>query len=189
MTEKEFLARAAAGMPIEAGTPAHQMMHALSRRALRITAEINGPYHSPEELRALMSELTGCALGEDFGLFPPFHTDCGLNTRIGRGTFINMGCCFQDWGGIVIGDDCLIGHNCTICTVNHEQDPARRADMSCSPVRIEDRVWIGANVTILPGVTIGEGAIVAAGAVVTRDVAPRTIAGGVPARTIKHIDK
>ena len=54
---------------------------------------------------------------------------------------------------------------------------------------LQDKVWLGANVTVLPGVTIGEGAIVAAGAVVTKDVAPRTIVGGVPAKFIKKIEK
>lgn len=59
--------------------------------------------------------------------------------------------------------------------------------MTFKPIRIEDKVWFGANVTICPGVTIGEGAIVAAGAVVTKDVAPRTIVGGVPAKFIKKL--
>ncbi len=187
MTETEFLKYASAGNLIVAGSAPHQTMHSMSRRALRLTAQINGSYHSPEELRQMMSELTGKPLDEGFGLFPPFYTDCGLNITIGRHTFINMGCSFQDWGGIIIGDDCLIGHNCTICTVNHSKDPGRRADMTCSPVIIGDKVWIGANVTILPGVTVGHGAIIAAGAVVTRDVAPETIVGGVPARLINKL--
>ncbi|MDE6416585.1 MAG: sugar O-acetyltransferase [Duncaniella sp.] len=188
MTEREFLKFASEGNLIVAGTPDHGNMHALSQRALKLTAEINGKYHSPDELRTLMSELIGKPLDESFGLFPPFHTDCGLNTTIGRRTFINMGCSFQDWGGITIGDDCLIGHNCTICTVNHSKNPGRRGDMVCSGVKIGNSVWIGANVTILPGVTIGDGAIIAAGAVVSRDVEPFTIAGGIPARKIKDIE-
>lgn len=187
MTETEFLRHTAGGNPVEAGSPGHLLMHSLSQRALRITAEINGAYHEPDELRRLMSELTGRELDDSFGLFPPFHTDCGRNISIGARSFINMGCTFQDWGGIEIGDDCLIGHNCTICTVNHSKHPDRSADMTFAPVRIADKVWIGANVTILPGVTIGEGTIVAAGAIVTKDVEPESIAAGIPARTIKRL--
>lgn len=188
MTESEFLNYTSSGNLIKSGSPIHKIMHSMSQRALRLTAAINNSYHSPEELRVLMSELIGKTIDESFGLFPPFYTDCGQNISIGKGTFINMGCKFQDWGGIEIGNDCLIGHNCTICTVNHSKDPLLRGDMTCSPVKIGDRVWIGANVTILPGVTIGDGAIVAAGAVVTKDVAPDTIYGGVPAKYIKDVE-
>lgn len=189
MTDKEFLTYASEGRLIAAGSPAHQAMHGMSQNALRMTTAINSSYHTPDELRQLMSELIGKQLDDSFGMFPPFYTDCGKNISIGKGTFINMGCSFQDWGGIEIGCGCLIGHNCTICTVNHSKAPDRRGDMTCHPVKIEDNVWIGANVTILPGVTIGKGAIVAAGAVVNKDVAPYTIAGGVPAVTIKTIEK
>ena len=124
---------------------------------------------------------------ETVGMFPPFYTDFGRNTVVGERTFINAGCKFQDQGGIVIGDDCLIGHNATLCTINHAQDPDRRGDMEFHPISIGNKVWLGANVTILPGVTIGEGAIVAAGAVVNKDVPARTIVGGVPAKVIKKI--
>lgn len=188
MTEQEFLKYASEGNLIVAGSPTHHMMHGLSQRALVKTTEINSTYHAPDELRRLMSDLIGKPLDEGFGLFPPFYTDCGMNTKIGKGTFINMGCSFQDWGGIEIGDKCLIGHNCTICTVNHSQNPDNRGDMICSPVKIGNKVWVGANVTILPGVSIGDGAIIAAGAVVTKDVEPATIVGGVPAKKIKAIE-
>lgn len=188
MTESEFLEYASSGNIIKVGSPAHIIMHSMSQRALRLTSIINNVYHSPEQLRGLMSELIGKPLDDSFGLFPPFHTDCGQNIRIGHGTFINMGCTFQDWGGIEIGEHCLIGHNCTICTVNHSKNPLQRGDMTCQPVKIGDRVWIGANVTILPGVTICDGAIVAAGAVVTKDIGPDTICGGVPAKYIKSVE-
>lgn len=187
MADKEFLAYAAAGNLIVAGSENQMMMHALSQRALRLTANINSTYHAPAELRALMSELIDSELDEDFGLFPPFYTDCGMNIKIGKGTFINMGCAFQDWGGISIGEGCLIGHNCTICTVNHSKDPAQRGDMVCAPVKLGKHVWVGANVTILPGVTVGDGAIIAAGAVVSKNVEANTIVGGVPAKMIKQI--
>lgn len=187
MTETEFLKFASEGNLIVAGSPVHAIMHSLSQEALKKTANINSAYHTPDELRMLMSDLIGKPLDAGFGMFPPFHTDCGRNIIIGARTFINMGCSFQDWGGIEIGNDCLIGHNCTICTVNHSKDPSRRGDMTCHSVKIGNRVWVGANVTILPGVTVGDGAILAAGAVVSKDVAPYTIVGGVPARKIMDV--
>ena len=93
----------------------------------------------------------------------------------------------QDQGGIYIGNDVLIGHNACLLTLNHEMEPENRADMHPKPIHIEDKAWLGSNVTVLPGVTIGEGAIVAAGAVVTKDVDSNTIVGGVPAKIIKRI--
>jgi len=187
MNDQELLKYPTKWRLVEAGSLTHNAMHSLSQEALRITSLINNSYHTPEELLELMSQLTGKTLDDSFRIFPPFYTDCGKNISIGKRTFINMGCSFQDWGGIEIGSDCLIGHNCTICTVNHSKDPLKRGDMIFDKVVIEDRVWIGANVTILPGVTIGEGAIIAAGAVVNKDVEAHTIAGGVPAKHIKSI--
>ena len=122
-------------------------------------------------------------------MFPPFYTDCGKNTHVGERVFINMGCKFQDQGGIFIDDDALIGHNATLCTLNHLPDPAQRAGMIAKPIHIGKKVWLGANVTILQGVTIGDNAIVAAGAVVTKDVPANAIVGGVPSKVIKMIDK
>ena len=187
MTTKEFLEIMATGNVISGGSPVHVKMHELSQEALRITMQINNAYHNHEEIIALMSELTGIKVHDSFGLFPPFYTDCGKNIRMGKRVFINSGCKFQDQGGITIGDDVLIGHNCVIATLNHVMDPDRRADMVPAPVKIGDKVWVGANVTILQGVTIGEGAIIAAGAVVNKDVPPRSIVGGVPAKIIKSI--
>lgn len=187
MTTAEFIKIMNSGENISGGSPVHAKMHELSQEAIRITMEINNAYHNHNEIIELMSELTGTKIHESFGLFPPFYTDCGKNLHIGKRVFINAGCKFQDQGGITIGDDVLIGHNCVIATLNHAMDPDRRADMIPAPVRIGDKVWIGANATILQGVTIGDGAIIAAGAVVNKNVPPRSIVGGVPARIIKTI--
>ncbi len=188
MELSEFLDAMRSQAEVTANSETHRKMHELSQQALRITAEINGFYHTPEELRALMRELTNGGVGDDLGLFPPFYTDCGKNIRIGKGVFINAGCQFQDQGGITIGDYALIGPKTVIATLNHDMQPEKRANLHPAPVRIGSRVWIGANCTVLPGVTIGDGAVVAAGAVVTKDVAPNTVVGGVPARTIKTIE-
>lgn len=185
----EFLAQMDSGAPVQGGSEAHLFMHGLSQEALRLTAEINGSYHEPEVLRTLFSQLIGRPVDESFALFPPFYTDCGKNIHIGKRVFINMGCKFQDQGGIFVGDGTLIGHNVVLATLNHARAPQDRASMVPAPIHIGQNVWIGANVTVLPGVTIGDGAIVAAGAVVTKDVPANTIVGGVPARVLRTIDE
>ena len=186
MTIDEFRKAMAEVEYIPAGSALHRAFHDFSQEALKITAELNGAYHTPEEVRALMSQLTASEIDESFGLFPPFHTDCGKNTKIGKRVFINAGCQFQDQGGITIGDDVLVGPQTIITTLNHDPDPEKRGGMFAKPVVIGDKVWLGARVTICPGVTIGEGAIVGAGAVVTKDVPPRTVVAGVPAKVIKQ---
>lgn len=172
---------------IVAGSDMHMHMHEAADRARRITSLINGGYHTADELRDLFRELIGGTMGERFGLFPPFYTDYGLNITLGNNVFINSGCCFQDQGGIYIGDNALIGHQVVIATLNHEANPAERGNMKALPVHIGKNVWVGAHATILPGVTVGDGAIIAAGAVVSRDVPPDTVVGGVPARIIRRI--
>lgn len=173
---------------ILANSPEHQAMHADAQRAMRITAELNGKYHEPDEVRRLFSELTGKEVDASFTLFPPFNTDSGKNITVGKNVFFNSGCKFQDQGGICIGDNVLIGHNAVLATINHDTDPRHRGNMTLKPIVIEDDVWIGANVTVLQGVTIGRGAIVAAGSVVTKNVDPYTIVGGVPAKFIKAVE-
>ena len=187
MDLEAFLEHLNSGKPVEGGSEAHLFMHGVSQEALKITAEINGSYHAPEELRALFAQLIGQPVDESFALFPPFHTDCGKNIHIGKNVFLNMGCKFQDQGGIYIGDGALIGHNVVLATLNHAMSPSRRGTMVPAPIRIGKNVWIGSNAAILPGVTIGDGAIVAAGAVVTRDVPENAIVGGVPAKVIRHL--
>lgn len=189
MELEAFLKHLDSGTPVEGGSEAHLFMHGASQEALRITAEINGRYHEPEQLRALFSRLIGRPVDESFALFPPFHTDCGKNIHIGKNVFINMGCKFQDQGGIFIGDGVLIGHNVVLATLNHAMSPNHRGTMVPAPIHIGRNVWIGSNATVLPGVTIGDGAIVAAGAVVSRDVPENTIVGGVPARVMRHLSE
>lgn len=187
MKVDEFRKAMAEARYIPAGSELHLAFHAFSQEALKITAELNGSYHTPQEMRALMSRLTASEIDESFVLFPPFHTDCGKNTKIGKRVFVNAGCQFQDQGGITIGDDVLVGPQTIIATLNHDPDPDKRGGMFAKPVVICEKVWLGARVTICPGVTIGDGAIVAAGAVVTKDVQPRTVVAGVPAKAIKRI--
>ena len=172
---------------IVAGSELHVHLHKTAQRARKITAKMNGSYRSQKKLRKLFSLLTGKAVDEKFIIFPPFSADYGMNITVGKNVFINSGCCFQDQGGIEIGNNALIGQQVVIATLNHDASLEKRGDMIASPVRIGNGVWIGAHATILAGVTVGDGAIIAAGAVVTKNVAPYTVAGGVPAKIIKTI--
>lgn len=185
MELQQFLDHVAAGSVIEAGSEAHQFMHGAAQEALRMCAELNGSYHPPDEVRALLSRLTGQPVVASVMVFPPLYSEFGKNLRLGSNIFVNMGCRFQDTGGITIGDGALIGHGSTLTTLDHEIDPEQRGSMTPAPIVIGRNAWLGAAVTVLPGVTIGEGAVIGAGAVVTRDVPPHTIVGGVPARLIR----
>lgn len=185
---EEFLAHMNAGNRVTAGSPMHLKMVDLAHDAMKITTRLNATYHDPARIRQLMAELTGNPVPESFAMFPPFTTDCGKNTVFGENVFVNSGCRFQDQGGITIGDGCLIGHNCVMATLNHDLAPETRADIQPAPIVLRRNVWVGANVTILPGVTVGENAVIAAGAVVTRDVPGNAIVGGVPAKLIRFLD-
>ncbi len=174
------------GDPLVMGTEAFDCMVSYSQQALRLTAELNSTYHSPEEIRLLMQRITGRKIDGTFKLFPPFYTDFGKNIRLGRHVFINACCCFQDQGGITIGDGTLIGHRVTMATINHGLRPEERHIHHVAPIVIGKNVWIGSGATLLPGVRIGDGAVVAAGAVVSRNVAAGSIVGGVPAVRLRQ---
>lgn len=188
MNTEEFIRIMNSGAEVIAGSEVHMYMTYLSNEAMKITAELNSSYHTPDEIGALMEKLTGRTFPEGAYMFPPFYTDCGKNLKLGKNVFINSGCQFQDQGGITIGEGTLVGPKTVIATLNHRQNPEKRANLIPKPVKIGSKVWIGANVTILPGVNIGDGSIIAAGAVVNKDVDENTIVGGVPAKFIKHIE-
>lgn len=186
MTTEDFIEAMNSGEKVVAGSEVHRHMVMLSNEAMKITCSLNRDYHEPEEIQEMISELTGKAVDESFGMFPPFYTDCGKNLHIGKNVFINSGCHFQDQGGIYIGDGALIGHCVVLATLDHAMDPRNRGDLYPAPIHIGKNVWIGSNVTVTKGVTIGDGAVIAAGAVVTKDIPAGCVAGGVPAKVLKE---
>lgn len=165
----------------------HHFMDEMSEEARRVTFTLNGSYHTPDEVRGLLSRLFGKEVDPSLRVFPPFYTDFGKNIKIGKNVFINACCHFQDHGGVVIGDDCQIGHNVVFATLNHGLAPEDRKTTYPAPIVLGKNVWIGSNATILQGVTINDNAVVAAGAVVTKNVAANTVVGGVPAKFIQNI--
>lgn len=187
MATPDIFQRELAGEVIPLTDPEYPKIAALITQAQRLIAELNTGYHDGDEVRALFSRLTGHEVDASFELLPPFYTDFGRNIRVGRNVFINHGCEFMDRGGITIGDDVLFGPKVNLVTINHPLDPATRRATYCAPIVIKKGAWLGAAVSVMPGVTIGENAVVAANAVVTRDVPDNTIVGGVPAMVIKPL--
>ena len=185
MTLDEFLQYAQQRKPFEEPEML-RLMNEMSDEARRITCRLNAEYHTPDEIRALLSELFGRRVDSSLRVFPPFYTDFGKNIHLGREVFINACCCFQDQGGISIGDGTLIGHRVVIATINHGLRPEERMEHHIAPVRVGRNVWIGSGSILLPGVTIGDGATVAAGAVVTKDVPEGAVVGGVPAKILRQ---
>ncbi|WP_218278968.1 acyltransferase [Pseudomonas sp. LB-090624] len=130
---------------------------------------------------------------------------CGKNLYIGRGVAlksigkivvgdnvsIHESCYIDAVGGLRIGSNVSIAHQTSILTFNHTWAdpnlPIKYNPIELSPVEIDDDVWIGCGVRVMPGIVIGKRAVVAAGSVVTRDVPPATVVAGVPAKVIKRL--
>ncbi|WP_286007984.1 DapH/DapD/GlmU-related protein [Barnesiella viscericola] len=187
MTLQEFLQHTAERKPLR-GAEIGQFMNEMSDEARRITCQMNNAYHTPDEIRKLLAQLTGQPVPDTVRVFPPLYADFGKNIHLGENVFINDCCHFQDHGGITLGDGCQIGHGVVFATLNHGLAPEDRQTTYPAPIVLGRNVWVGANATILQGVTIGDNAVVAAGAVVTKDVATNTVVGGVPARLIHVIE-
>lgn len=115
-------------------------------------------------------------------------SELGPNIVIGSRVFMGRGCQFLIQSSIEIGDDCSIATGCKFIDFDHCTDdlnvPINTQNCERYPIRIQDDVWLGTNVVVLRGVTIGSGAVIAAGAVVTKQVPPYEIWGGVPAKRI-----
>ena len=186
MNTEQFKKEMKKGTVVVANSELHLHMFEMGEMTRKITAEINNQYNPPKKIQELFSRLIGQKV-VNFTLFPPFYTDYGKNISVGDNVFINSGCCFQDQGGIEIGNNVLIGQQVVIATLNHELTPSRRANLLPARVKIGNNVWIGAHATILAGVTIGDNSVVAAGAVINKDVPANVVVAGVPAKVIKNI--
>jgi len=170
--------------------PDDAQMHLLRKASSQTRALLLELNNSKDisELRNVLQQITGQE-NDSIAIFTPIYLNYGKNLKIGKNVFINFDCTFLDLGGITIEDEVQIGPKVSLVTENHPQNPEQRKGLVCKPILIKRNAWIGANATILPGVTIGENSIVAAGAVVSKDVPDNTIVGGVPAKVFKNINE
>ena len=167
-------------------------------RTRALTRKYNQVEHNDTEARAaLLRELFG-AVGENVEIDTPFYCDYGKNIFIGNDVIINISCTFVDNCPIHIGNQVLIAPNVQIYTSGHPVLPQERfvSDWKnkgisffrtfAKPVTIEDRVWIGGGVIILPGVTIGKNSVIGAGSVVTHSIPENCVAFGNPCRVTRY---
>ena len=142
----------------------------------------------PEAREGALRELFG-SVGSHPSVYSGFHCDCGKNITVGDNFIANFNVTILDRGPVTIGNDVMIGPGTVITTTGHPlSQKGRREHLAyMKPVRIGDDVWIGGNVSILPGVTIGNNVVVAAGAVVNRDVPDNCVVAGGPAKIVKEL--
>lgn len=141
-----------------------------------------------EKRKALLRELLG-DMGENIWIEPPVRMAYGKNVHIGDAFYANFNLVLVDDIDIYIGNHVMIAPNVTITATGHPVHPELRKNGTqfSIPVRIEDDVWIGANVVILPGVTIGKNSVIGAGSVVTKNIPENVVAVGNPCQVLREI--
>lgn len=138
-----------------------------------------------ELLRRMLGEVRGNILIEQ-----PFYCDYGYNIRVGENFYANFNLVILDGAPVTFGDNVFIAPNCGFYTAGHPLNPVERNKglEYARPITVGDNVWIGAGVSVLPGVTIGNNCVIGAGSVVTRDIPDNSLAVGNPCRVIKTIE-
>ncbi|WP_285597036.1 sugar O-acetyltransferase [Kineosporia sp. NBRC 101731] len=138
--------------------------------------------------RSLLEQILG-SVGARTVLLSPFHAGFGSNVHIGDDFFGNVNLTFVDDVEIRIGNGVMIAPGVTLTTTGHPVHPGLRVVFRrfSEPIVLEDKVWIGSNAVVLPGVRIGYGSVIGAGSVVTHDIPPLSVAVGVPCRVMRAI--
>lgn len=160
----------------------------------RITRELlydfNHSRPSEEEKRKEILKKMLCSIGENVIVVPPLTLLRGNKVSIGDNSYINSNLNLIDDYTINIGKYCLIAPNVSITTTGHPVDPElRKTKMYTFPVNIEDNVWIGTGVIILPGVTIGKNSVIGAGSIVTKYIPSNVVAFGNPCKVVREINE
>lgn len=195
MSTPKWVEHVRAGEPFEMPDP--DFMHAVFAAQDKLRAYPEAVRTSFEAMQAALAGLFG-KVGKAVVVLPPVWVDVGFNVEIGDDSFINTNATLLDTYPIRIGAGVQIGPNCAFYPVGH---PIKSSDRTIrnaageriggvttgAPIVVEDDVWIGGNVVILPGVTIGARSMIGAGSVVTRSIPPDVFAGGNPCKVIRAL--
>ncbi|ALS00422.1 acetyltransferase [Enterococcus silesiacus] len=177
------------GKEIVKDSPLFEEIHLVKQHNERLLMLLNAQYYSNEEILQLLEKITGQTIDSSVKISQPFYSDFGKHITFGKDIFINQNVTFVDLGGITIEDQVLIGPGSSLITVNHLIAPKKRRGIKVEPILIKKNAWLGANVTVLPGITIGENSIVAADSTVTKDVPDNVIVVGSPAKVVRKIEE
>lgn len=163
---------------------------AMQQRTTELLYDFNATRPSEAEKREQLLGKMLAEMGNGCYVEPPLRASWGgKNVHFGNGIYANFNLTLIDDGEIYIGDNVMIGPNVTICTATHPISPElrRRQAQYNLPVHIEENVWLGGGVFVMPGVTIGENSVIGANSVVTKDIPANVVAVGNPCRVLREI--
>ena len=184
MTEKEKML---AGMIYDANNDKKLLKERTACKDL--CHEYNQLYPSQEEKQKEIIKKLFSKTGGNFTVVAPFWCDYGYNIKIGKNFFASHNTVILDGAEVIFGDNVFIGPNCGFYTAGHPLDSERRnAGLEYTyPIRVGNDVWIGADVSVMPGVTIGNNVVIGAGSIVTKDIPDNSVAVGNPCRVTKKL--
>ena len=159
------------------------------RRQCRLTFEQYNKtsIDEPQKRKELLNKLFNSEV--EAHIEPPFYCDYGSNIKLGKNVYMNFNCTILDVAPVEIGANTLFGPAVKICPATHPTNATlRNSGVELGyPVKIGKNCWLGANVTVCPGVTIGDNCVIGAGAVVVKDVPANSLVVGNPGRVIKKL--
>lgn len=178
--------------------PSDKELEALRLQAHRLSKDYNDTYEDEEEKREKILSKLIPNRSDGVYIQGPIQFDYGVFTTLGKNFYANFNLTVLDVCPVTIGDNVLIGPNCSIMTPVHpfryqDRNIRQREDGSlydyeyAKPITIKENCWLAANVTVCGGVTINEGCVIGAGSVVTRDIPPNSLAAGNPCKVIRQI--